>query len=197
MSRQTYNGTEEVLIDNHWLTADCFAYVGDERRPETWKLPIRVPNNPRKTLEYISLAMTRFDQTAIPPSQRDAVWQRIQAANRNTPRPWRSSMIYRVGDKALSANQDTYEVVGASGAASGVSGQYEPFWPQAGRTVTDGTITWQNVSSPVASFSFPYVPAPADLAGEAGIGPDEVVQEQEQTVQIVTGKPKRAIDLNL
>jgi len=68
-------------VDGVELTADCFAYVGDPEKTETWKLPIKFPGDDEKTKSHIRNALARFDQTqGIPDSERPAVLAKIRAA---------------------------------------------------------------------------------------------------------------------
>lgn len=67
-------------IDGMDLTADCFAYVGDPDKTETWHLPIKFPGDDEKTKSHIRNALARFEQTDIPESDRAAVLAKIHAA---------------------------------------------------------------------------------------------------------------------
>jgi hypothetical protein len=62
------------------LTADCFAYVGDPEKTDTWKLPIKFSDD-EKTKRHIRNALARFDQTkGIPEDKKDEVKAKIVAA---------------------------------------------------------------------------------------------------------------------
>lgn len=62
------------------LTADCFAYVGDPEKTDTWKLPIKFSDE-EKTKRHIRNALARFDQTkGIPADEKDKVKAKIHAA---------------------------------------------------------------------------------------------------------------------
>jgi HK97 family phage prohead protease len=68
-------------VDGVDLTADCFAYVGDKDKTETWKLPIKFPGDEEKTKTHIQNALARFSSTeGIPESERPAVLAKIKAA---------------------------------------------------------------------------------------------------------------------
>lgn len=68
-------------VDGVDLTADCFAYVGDPERTETWKLPIKFPGDEEKTKSHIRNALARFSQTqGIPESEKPKVLAKIDAA---------------------------------------------------------------------------------------------------------------------
>lgn len=68
-------------VDGVDLTAESFAYVGDPKKTETWKLPINFPGDKEKTQAHIRNALARFSQTqGIPDTERDAVLSRIKAA---------------------------------------------------------------------------------------------------------------------
>jgi hypothetical protein len=68
-------------VDGSELTADCFAYVGDPQKTDTWKLPILFPGDDDKTKAHIRNALARFGQTeGIPDEERPKVLARIQAA---------------------------------------------------------------------------------------------------------------------
>lgn len=78
------------------LPSHCFAYVGDEEKTETWKLPIEFPGDEKKTKRHIRNALARFDQTkGIPEGEKDKVKAKIEAAAR--------SHAIEVGDKATPA----------------------------------------------------------------------------------------------
>jgi hypothetical protein len=62
------------------LTADCFAYVGDPEKTETWKLPIKFSTE-AKTKRHIQNALARFGQTkGIPADEKEKVKATIIAA---------------------------------------------------------------------------------------------------------------------
>ena len=62
------------------LTADCFAYVGDPEKTETWKLPIKFSTE-EKTKRHIRNALARFGQTkGIPADEKEKVKAKIVAA---------------------------------------------------------------------------------------------------------------------
>ncbi len=67
-------------VDGVDLTADCFAYVGDPDKTETWALPIKFPRDEEKTKSHIRNALARFNQTDIPESERAKVLAKIKAA---------------------------------------------------------------------------------------------------------------------
>jgi len=68
-------------VDGVDLTADCFAYVGDPEKTDTWKLPIKFPGDDEKTKSHIRNALVRFDQTqGIPDGERAKVLAKIHAA---------------------------------------------------------------------------------------------------------------------
>ena len=63
------------------LTADCFAYVGDPEKTETWKLPIKGFSTEEKTKRHIRNALARFAQTkGIPADEKAKVKAKIIAA---------------------------------------------------------------------------------------------------------------------
>ncbi len=67
-------------VDGVDLTSDAFAYVGDAERTDTWKLPIKFPNE-EQTKRHIRNALARFSQTqGIPQGERDGVLKKIKAA---------------------------------------------------------------------------------------------------------------------
>jgi hypothetical protein len=62
------------------LTADCFAYVGDPEKTETWKLPIKFSTD-AKTKRHIRNALARIGQTkGIPADEKEKVKAKIVAA---------------------------------------------------------------------------------------------------------------------
>jgi len=72
---------KKKTVDGVELTADCFAYVGDPDKTETWKLPIKFPGDDEKTKSHIRNALARFSQTeGIPDGEREAVLAKIHAA---------------------------------------------------------------------------------------------------------------------
>lgn len=74
-------GAKTMSVDGVDLTADCFAYVGDPDKTETWKLPIKFPGDDAKTKSHVRNALARFSQTeGIPESERPAVLAKIHAA---------------------------------------------------------------------------------------------------------------------
>lgn len=69
------------MVDGVELHADCFAYVGDPEKTDTWKLPIKFPSDDEKTKSHIQNALARFDQTeGIPDSEKSKVHDKIVAA---------------------------------------------------------------------------------------------------------------------
>ena len=68
-------------VDGADLTSDCFAYVGDAEKTDTWKLPIDFPGDEEKTKSHIRNALARFDQTeGIPEGEKSKVLDKIKAA---------------------------------------------------------------------------------------------------------------------
>ena len=66
------------------LPSHCFAYVGDEDKTETWKLPIEFPGDDEKTKRHIRNALARFEQTqGIPDGEKAKVNAKIEAAARS------------------------------------------------------------------------------------------------------------------
>jgi hypothetical protein len=62
------------------LTAECFAYVGDPEKTDTWKLPIKFSSE-AKSKRHIRNALARFDQTkGIPDDEKEKVKAKIVAA---------------------------------------------------------------------------------------------------------------------
>jgi len=82
LSRFDTKGTAPTkTVDGAELTADCFAYVGDPKKTETWKLPIKFPGDDAKTQSHIRNALARFGQTqGIPESEKPKVLAKIHAA---------------------------------------------------------------------------------------------------------------------
>ena len=65
------------------LTADCFAYVGDPDKTDSWKLPIKGFSSDDKTKRHIRNALARFNQTkGIPDDEKAKVKAKIVAAAR-------------------------------------------------------------------------------------------------------------------
>lgn len=64
------------------LPADCFAYIGDPEKTETWKLPIKSPDNDVEwEKRHIRNALARFEQTkGIPEDEKAKVKAKIDAA---------------------------------------------------------------------------------------------------------------------
>lgn len=63
------------------LKAECFAYVGDPEKTDTWKLPIDFPGDDEKTKRHIRNALARFSQTkGIPDDKKAEVKAKIVAA---------------------------------------------------------------------------------------------------------------------
>lgn len=74
------DGPRTKRVAGEDLTADCFAYVGDPDKTETWKLPIKFSTE-AKTVSHIRNALARFSQTqGIPESERAAVLAKIRRA---------------------------------------------------------------------------------------------------------------------
>ncbi len=74
-------GKKTKTVDGVELEADCFAFVGDPKKTDTWKLPIDFPNDAEKTKAHIRDALSRFDQTeGIPDSEKPKVLAKIKAA---------------------------------------------------------------------------------------------------------------------
>jgi hypothetical protein len=62
------------------LTADCFAYVGDESKTETWKFPLHFSSK-EKSARHVRNALARFDQSkGIPADEKPKVKAKIIAA---------------------------------------------------------------------------------------------------------------------
>jgi hypothetical protein len=62
------------------LTAECFAYVGDPDKTDTWKLPIKFSTD-AKSKRHIRNALARFEQTkGIPDDEKEKVKAKIVAA---------------------------------------------------------------------------------------------------------------------
>lgn len=68
-------------VDGVKLPSHCFAYVGDEEKTATWKLPIEFPGDDEKTKTHIRNALARFSQTkGIPDDKKAEVKAKIVAA---------------------------------------------------------------------------------------------------------------------
>jgi hypothetical protein len=81
LSRLELRDKKTKKVDGADLTADCFAFVGDEGDTSTWKLPIKFPGDEEKTKTHIRNALARFGQTkGIPADEKDKVWKKIVAA---------------------------------------------------------------------------------------------------------------------
>jgi HK97 family phage prohead protease len=65
-------------VDGEDLTADCFLYVGDPEKTETWHLPWKFSSE-EKTKSHLRNALARFNQTDIPSGEKDAVWKKLVA----------------------------------------------------------------------------------------------------------------------
>jgi hypothetical protein len=62
------------------LTSEAFAYVGDEKKKSTWKLPIKFKSE-AKSKRHVRNAIARFDQTDMPnKAEKEKAWKRIVAA---------------------------------------------------------------------------------------------------------------------
>jgi HK97 family phage major capsid protein len=59
-------------VDGENLTSECFLYVGDETKTDTWHLPWRFSSE-EKTVSHLRDALARFDQTDIPESEKPKV----------------------------------------------------------------------------------------------------------------------------
>lgn len=74
------DGAKTKRVAGEDLTADCFAYVGDADKTETWKLPIKFSTE-AKTVSHIRNALARFSQTqGIPESEKAAVLAKLKRA---------------------------------------------------------------------------------------------------------------------
>lgn len=72
--------TKTKRVAGEDLPHDCFAYVGDPEKTETWKLPIKFSSE-EKTKRHIRNALARFDQTkGIPDDKKEEVKAKIHAA---------------------------------------------------------------------------------------------------------------------
>ena len=58
-------------VDGENLTSNCFIYVGDEEKTDTWHLPWHFAEE-EKTKSHLRDALARFDQTEIPESAKPA-----------------------------------------------------------------------------------------------------------------------------
>ena len=58
-------------VDGENLTSECFIYVGDEEKTDTWHLPWKFSSE-EKTVSHLRDALARFDQTEIPESAKPA-----------------------------------------------------------------------------------------------------------------------------
>lgn len=63
-------------IDGENLTADDFIYVGNSDDINTWHLPWRFSTE-EKTQSHLRDALSRFDQTAIPPTKKAAAKEKL------------------------------------------------------------------------------------------------------------------------
>jgi hypothetical protein len=64
-------------VDGENLTSECFLWVGDPERTETWALPWRFSSE-EKTESHLRDALARFDQEEkIPASEKPAVYDRL------------------------------------------------------------------------------------------------------------------------
>jgi HK97 family phage major capsid protein len=62
------------------LASSAFAYVGDEKKKSTWKLPIEFKSD-AKTKRHIRNAIARYDSTDMPnKAEKEKAWDRIVAA---------------------------------------------------------------------------------------------------------------------
>ena len=85
--RKFFSGDESVgkakktkRVAGEDLTADCFAYVGDPEKTDTWKLPIKFSTE-AKTIRHIRNALARLGQTkGIPAGEKAKVKAKIVAA---------------------------------------------------------------------------------------------------------------------
>jgi hypothetical protein len=81
MKSSKYSGGKTKKVDGVDLNASCFAYVGDIQNTSTWKLPLRILGDEKKTRNHIADALYRFDQTkGIPSEVRRDVWFTIRGA---------------------------------------------------------------------------------------------------------------------
>ena len=64
-------------VDGEDLTSDCFIYVGDSDKPETWALPWKFSTD-AKTKSHLSNALARFNQTQkIPADKKPSAWKKL------------------------------------------------------------------------------------------------------------------------
>jgi hypothetical protein len=60
------------------LSAKCFLVAPDPEDTRTWRLPIFVPGDAKRTANFVKNACARFHQTQrIPAGQRSALWNRL------------------------------------------------------------------------------------------------------------------------
>jgi len=71
------DGKPTKRVDNEDLTADCFIYVGDPKKPETWALPWKFKSDEKKKT-HLQNALARFNQTKkIPADKKAAAWKKL------------------------------------------------------------------------------------------------------------------------
>lgn len=64
-------------VDGEDLTADCFIYVGDPEKPETWALPWKFKSDAKKK-SHLRNALARFDQTKkIPDDKKASAYKKL------------------------------------------------------------------------------------------------------------------------
>jgi hypothetical protein len=75
MDKSKFVNRKTKKVDKVDLNPSCFAFVGDIEDTSTWKLPIRILGDERKTFNHIKSALARFDETkGIPEAERPFVW---------------------------------------------------------------------------------------------------------------------------
>jgi hypothetical protein len=68
-------------VDGEHLSSECFAFVGDKEKTDTWKLPYKCFSTDEKNKSHVQNALARFDQTeGIPEDEKPKVKAKIVAA---------------------------------------------------------------------------------------------------------------------
>ena len=81
MDKSKFVNRKTKKVDKVDLNPSCFAFVGDIEDTSTWKLPIRILGDERRTVNHIKSALARFDETkGIPDEHRRDVWFTIRGA---------------------------------------------------------------------------------------------------------------------
>jgi hypothetical protein len=92
-------------VDGEHLGSECFAFVGDKEKTDTWKLPYKCFSTDEKNKSHVQNALARFDQTeGIPEDEKPKVKAKIVAAAKK-----HGIEVSEKSAKALAALEDGFK----------------------------------------------------------------------------------------